>query len=58
MTYRELVKVLSVLPNEQLDCDLTIYDDATNEFYVAVLNYIVKDNGVLEIGHPYIEIGA
>lgn len=54
MTYRRLLYCLQTLDQEQLDCHITLEDNA-EEFYPAILNFSLTDD-VLHAGHPYFSI--
>jgi hypothetical protein len=57
MTYQQLLNTLSKLNKEQLDCDVTIYDCKSDEFYQYDGNlYVYYGNGVLDHNHPFIPI--
>ena len=57
MTYRELQDQLTTLSEEQLDCDVTVYDRHSDEFFPTGDDCLMIHIGisVLEDGHPYIE---
>ena len=57
MKYRDLKKALETLTEEQLDCDLTLYDPNEQEYYPADLKMeVTKDTDVLDKGHPFLDI--
>ena len=54
MTYRQLREQMKSWDDDQLDCDLTIYDSDEDEYYGNVtLEYAEVDSGVLDDFHPY-----
>lgn len=55
-TYRQLLGALQQLDNNQLDCNLTIFD--ANEEYVPVKVKLEfeQDDDVLDKTHPFISI--
>ncbi len=55
MTYRELIKKLSKLSDDQLDSDVTIHTD-NDEYFQAKLNISDETCDVLDEGHPYLAI--
>jgi len=57
MTFRELKENLDSLSDEQLDCDLTVYDPNEQEFYGANLDLsTTEESDVLDKNHPYLAI--
>ncbi len=56
MKYRQLLANLSVLPDTQLDQDVTIYFAEIDEYMPAKYFYAVMDSGVLDPDHMVIEI--
>jgi len=52
MTYRQLLHALMQLDGDQLDCDVTVMDQA-EEFYPVILS-IYENEDVLFKGHPYL----
>ena len=57
MTYRELMKKLSKLSNEQLDTDISIYN-TTECIFNDVINFEINEdlNSSLEEYQPYLVI--
>ena len=57
-TYRELLNSLLKLSGKQLDCDITAYDEQTDEYHAAQLIMIItnEDVDVLDRDHPVITI--
>ena len=57
MTYRELMKKLSKLSNEQLDTDISIYN-TTECIFSDVINFEINEdlNNSLEEYQPYLVI--
>ena len=55
-TYRNLLIALSKLNDEQLDCDLTVYDEKTDEYHAVRLDIIITNEDVLDTDHPVIGI--
>ena len=54
-TYRDLLRMLQSMTNEQLDCTPTIYDPDSDEYYPATTLLTASDtNQVLNENHPYI----
>ena len=47
---------LSKLNDEQLDCDLTVYDEKTDEYHAVRLDIIITNEDVLDTDHPVIGI--
>lgn len=58
MTYRELRLQLEMLSEEQLDCDVTVYDGDSDDFFVchAAELEIHGETGALDDKHPYLTI--
>ena len=64
MTFRMLKEQLDQLSQEQLDCDVSIYDSAICEFFEmkSPVGIATEDNdndpacGILDAGHPYLSI--
>ena len=55
-TYKDLLNSLLKLSEEQLDCDITIYDEETDEYHAAQLTMIITNEDVLDTDHPVISI--
>ena len=65
MTWRKLQEKLLSLTNEQLDTDVTVYDDMHDEFYPAIElktnNLFIRSTSneryydQLDADHPYLE---
>jgi len=53
ITYRDLLRKLKTLSEEQLDMDLTLYSDG--EYYPAEI-LLTDEDDVLDANHPYIAI--
>lgn len=51
MTYKELLKHLIELTDEQLKMNVTLYNDEHDEFCEGTLQIIEKDDR-LDVGHP------
>lgn len=57
MTYRELLQELQKLSEEQLDCDISVYDEEAEEFFHVDHDLQIQSgNDVLGHGHPYLVI--
>ena len=56
MTYRELADRLSDLNDEQLDCDITVRLDETEEYLPAGFDIVGPDVDELDEGHPVLFI--
>lgn len=54
MTYRNLILTLLTLSSEQLDSDVTLFDNNNGEWCPAQLSFQEGDD-VLHDGHPYFE---
>jgi hypothetical protein len=54
ITYRELLKELSKMTVEQLDCDVSVCGP-DGEFYEAELDFQDEDD-VLDKDHPYLNV--
>ena len=57
MTYRELAQLILKLKKEWLDSDVSIHIGSVGEFFEvcpAILH--ASDNGVLDEGHPYLQV--
>jgi len=52
MTYKELLERLKGLSEEQLNCDVTVYDDYGDEYHGWVEFGIVEETDVLDKDHP------
>ncbi len=56
MIYKELLAHLQTLTPAQLNMDVTIYDQSSDEYYAAG-NYQISIGGdVLDDHHPYIDL--
>lgn len=55
-TYRALLKFLQELTEEQLDMNVSIYDQQSDEYYPAKDVDITVESDVLDEGHPVIVI--
>lgn len=55
-TYKELLNSLLKLDNQQLDCDITIFDEESGEYRPAQLTMIITNEDVLDTDHPVISI--
>jgi hypothetical protein len=53
-TYRDLLRKLKTLSEEQLDMDLTLYSDG--EYYPAEILLTDEDEDRLDPNHPYFAI--
>ena len=53
MTYRELIKDLKKLTEEQLDCTVTVEDINYGEYYAGDFDILVESD-VLDEDHPII----
>ena len=67
MTYRRLKDRLDEMTEEQLDCDVSIYEPSIGEFFPLGIHVLITpsdDNeddddpsiGILDEGHPYLTI--
>ncbi len=54
ITYRELLKELSELSDQQLACDVTVEYGVDNECYQAELRICAKTHDSLDEDHPVI----
>lgn len=54
MTYKELLKRLSTLTPEQLNCDVTVELEVQDECYPAELRICGPDHELLDEDHPVI----
>lgn len=54
-TYRELLERLQNLTQEQLSCDITVYDNNSDEFMGLEMKLEISDarTNVLDEGHPF-----
>ena len=57
MTYRELIKELQTLSDEQLDSDLTVHLINDDEYLPATFGIAADSEGVLDDNHPVFAIG-
>jgi predicted N-acetyltransferase YhbS len=59
MTYRQLADAIEHMTEEQQETDVAVTDNG--EVYAEIRLWIVKDggelSGVLDVGHPVLEIG-
>ena len=55
MKYRELLEILSKLPKDRLEDDVTVYLAEDDEFLPIGYACISDDNSVLDEGHLYLE---
>ena len=53
MTYRELIKELGQLTDEQLECTVTVEDINYGEYYAGDFDILVESD-VLDEDHPII----
>jgi len=53
MTYRELLKELNYLDDEQLDMDVVVYDNGESDWFPVTELVTVKESDVLDRKHPY-----
>jgi hypothetical protein len=56
ITYKTLLALLKRMTDEQLDCDVTIYDDVADEYMAGELLICGPSHGVLDDGHPYLRM--
>jgi hypothetical protein len=56
MTYKELLNQLSQLTEEQLNSDVCVYDEGTDEYYQlkVELVYSTQECDALDLDHPII----
>ena len=57
MTYKELLNQLQQLTEEQLNQDVAVYDEGTDEYYQLKVELAFASaafNDVLDVDHPYI----
>ena len=54
MTYWDLLRALSKLTDEQLECTVTVELGITDECYAAKLRVCDSEHGVLDVNHPVI----
>lgn len=54
MTYRELLKFLSNVPNHSLDDDITLYNVAEDEFYSGLSAEITTEDSAIDENQIYI----
>jgi len=56
MTYKELLQQLQQLNEEQLNSDVAVYDEGTDEYYQlkVELVYAGQECDVLNLDHPII----
>jgi len=51
-TLRELKAALSYLTEEQLDCNITVERQSSDECYPAIFEFAGVNHDVLDLGHP------
>ena len=58
LTYRQLAKIISELPESNQDDNVTVFDSVNNEFYPATKAATVteKETDVLDAGHLAITV--
>lgn len=56
MKYADLLIALSVMNDEQLNSDITVYVPEWDEHFEANLVFATEENDVLDIDHPIIRI--
>jgi hypothetical protein len=56
MTYKELLQQLQQLNEDQLNSDVAVYDEGTDEYYQlkVELVYATEECDVLDANHPII----
>ena len=56
MTYKELLNQLSQLTEEQLNSDVCVYDEGTDEYYQlkVELVFAIDEYPLLDVDHPII----
>jgi len=56
MTYKELLQQLQQLSEDQLNSDVAIYDEGTDEYYQASVELVFATDAqsVLDVDHPII----
>lgn len=58
MTYAELITELQALDPARLQDTVTVYVRGQDEFYAVNDFQIAVDDGVLDDGHAYLEVGT
>ena len=58
MTYAELYGILSVLTEDQMQCDVTVRCKQTDEFFTVVGAKVSRNDDVLNADHLFLEIDA
>ena len=56
ITYRELANRLSLVPQDRLDDNVTVYDESEDEYYPVQKTFITKESDVLDKGHFVLQI--
>lgn len=56
ITYKTLLNLLNRMSDEQLDCDVTIYDDVADEYLPGEMLICGHQHDVLDDGHPYLRV--
>jgi hypothetical protein len=54
MTYRELAEKIEWMTEQQKDLDVTVFDMNDEEFYALKDLDFVKEDDVLDKGHPFL----
>lgn len=56
MTYKELLSQLQQLNPEQLNSDVAVYDEGTDEYYQGKVKFVFATDAqdVLDVDHPII----
>lgn len=54
ITYRDLLKELMELSDEQLECDVTVENGIENECFAAELRICAEEHDSLDEDHPVI----
>jgi hypothetical protein len=56
MTYKELLQQLQQLDEDQLNSDVAVYDEGTDEYYQlkVELVFATEECDVLDVDHPII----
>jgi hypothetical protein len=49
-----MMETLGTMTSEQLDSDVTVYDENMDEFFPVHSVGIAEDNGVLDPNHPFL----
>lgn len=56
-TYRKLKETLDKMTDEQLDSNLTIHDELSDEYYPIEIKIKESEtDDVLDAGHPFLEV--